>query len=649
MKRLIACILGLLCVLIALSACHTGKPGGTSDTENPGDAKYIGTNGNYWIRDTDTGEKAEEVILTEGKLAVYDHSLALSGNRYFESETVKLGEKQIILTGGYVEGIEFNRYSGVCFAKMVLHAAEEGTLTVSTAPVISLKNGKLTETENATSHEVKAGENIIELNGLYVKPDATIVIGAPGDTASLTVYRGAIPDAGNGECRIVGETENCRLPFKLYAGNSENSPFFDEKAEGNVKGSGMTFIYASAPFIYVNNPFSNGKLTEIVLSTLDCPAGATFTVSVVKFNQKIEDTAQVFVIETEEALSAGWHHFQVDLSVPDGYTVAFGASGDTMPVQYYNACGSSFYFFYSTLSAAAPDYSHCLGIDVYGQKAVTSMAARDAEVSLAVSRLPLTDLQLNTLTEKIKGKKISVMGDSISTYTGISDNTDYNTTLRKYAVFYYRQIKEDETWWMRVINETETALCVNNSYSGSEVWTGVGLGYQGRAENLHNDNTGEEPDIILIFMGTNDERNDPQDRFVPFDEETVQACITEMSDGTFKYGTPHSFLEAYSIMIHKIMQRYPDADIFLMTMAPSFLPSDPSGEHLNRFADEICQIGDYFGLPSINLVTESGLTLDNIRTYSVGDSLHPNPAGMKMISECVLKHMYNFYCTSENQ
>ena len=41
--------------------------------------------------------------------------------------------------------------------------------------------------------------------------------------------------------------------------------FFDEKAEGNVKGSGMTFIYASAPFIYVNNPFSNGKLTEIVL------------------------------------------------------------------------------------------------------------------------------------------------------------------------------------------------------------------------------------------------------------------------------------------------------------------------------------------------------------------------------------------------
>ena len=103
-----------------------------------------------------------------------------------------------------------------------------------------------------------------------------------------------------------------------------------------------------------------------------------------------------------------------------------------------------------------------------------------------------------------KGKlKISIMGDSISTFE------EFNPP--HYKVFYTLSMAKanglqsvDDTWWKQVIDGLGGELCVNNSYSGSTV---VGIGEmpacsEQRCEGLHFDNN--TPDIVLIYMGTND-------------------------------------------------------------------------------------------------------------------------------------------------
>ena len=84
------------------------------------------------------------------------------------------------------------------------------------------------------------------------------------------------------------------------------------------------------------------------------------------------------------------------------------------------------------------------------------------------------------MNNNLKGKKISILGDSVSTYTDYSNNIKYNTTIGNNSV-YYNNYKEDrhpvhmsltleDTWWMQVIEELDLQLCVNNSWSGSRIY-----------------------------------------------------------------------------------------------------------------------------------------------------------------------------------
>ena len=68
-----------------------------------------------------------------------------------------------------------------------------------------------------------------------------------------------------------------------------------------------------------------------------------------------------------------------------------------------------------------------------------------------------------------------------------------------------------DTVWMQRMDEYDRELGVNNASAGSR---GIGMGnvsgstrdqaYDTRACQLHNDHTGEQPDIIAIYSGFND-------------------------------------------------------------------------------------------------------------------------------------------------
>lgn len=106
----------------------------------------------------------------------------------------------------------------------------------------------------------------------------------------------------------------------------------------------------------------------------------------------------------------------------------------------------------------------------------------------------------------LKGKKLSVLGDSISTYRGVSNDASANKTLfyNPWFHWYSGQFSVDKTYWKRVIDKFGLELCINNSWSGGNL-SGMDNPDSGvnRAKNLARDD-GEMPDIVIVFMGIND-------------------------------------------------------------------------------------------------------------------------------------------------
>lgn len=104
----------------------------------------------------------------------------------------------------------------------------------------------------------------------------------------------------------------------------------------------------------------------------------------------------------------------------------------------------------------------------------------------------------------LKGKMVSILGDSISTYQGVSNDASVNSTLFLNPFYYRGAFPLEKTYWMQVIRNLGLTLCVNNSWSGGNLsgkddeTAGVN-----RARHLSGD-SGETPDLVIVFMGMND-------------------------------------------------------------------------------------------------------------------------------------------------
>lgn len=98
--------------------------------------------------------------------------------------------------------------------------------------------------------------------------------------------------------------------------------------------------------------------------------------------------------------------------------------------------------------------------------------------------------------------KISIMGDSISTFEG-SNPQGYRVFYEGYKARINEMDAVTKTWWYQVIDSLNGELCVNNSYSGSRV---SGLQFpasysERRICELRDITT---PDHILAYIGFND-------------------------------------------------------------------------------------------------------------------------------------------------
>ena len=211
-------------------------------------------------------------------------------------------------------------------------------------------------------------------------------------------------------------------------------------------------------------------------------------------------------------------------------------------------------------------------------------------------------------------KTISFLGDSITTYEGWSNNgnTCYETSANP---SYYDESKLHvaQTWWHQLARQLNMMLCVNNSYDGGRVTGDLGT-YSGvdRAYYLHRDSYLMEPNVIVVYMGTNDVANG-----VALD----------------------AFESAYSEMLRVIRAEYKGVPVYCCTILPESRTVGRETEVAN-YNEAIRRITESFGYKVIDFAAE--LTdWDYTKLTFVDGTLrvHPTAEGMDKLTECAYEVM----------
>lgn len=238
------------------------------------------------------------------------------------------------------------------------------------------------------------------------------------------------------------------------------------------------------------------------------------------------------------------------------------------------------------------------------------------------------------------GKKVSFLGDSITTFQGwLPDST--------YKVWYPKSTGDvttvDQTWWKMLVDTSGMTFHKNCAWSGSKVTgnssstTSAEAGCSTkRIQDLAKD--GVAPDVIVVLIGTND-----------FGSGNCPVGSWE-GKGIPSEGTIGTFSEAYALMVAKIIKAYPKAEVFLCTLLdasrsdyddddkgvsfPTAFVSGDSIVTLKDYNDKIRFIAEAFGVNVLDMHA-CGARHSNFDIYSI-DSLHPNAAGMKLMASKAL-------------
>ena len=256
----------------------------------------------------------------------------------------------------------------------------------------------------------------------------------------------------------------------------------------------------------------------------------------------------------------------------------------------------------------------------------------------------------------LTGKTISILGDSISTFMDITsgiaaDRT--NSTIRKNDIYYKEGtwgVTLDDTWWMQAIHRLDLRLLVNNAWSGSCVYKEhhgtVGI-YVDRCVQLHPDvgeHAGEEPDLIAVFMGTND-FTFYRDLLGSSQEIDYSSLIISTSHG-YSYAEPTTVCQAYAIALHKMRTRYPDAEIFCLNLLPRRADNSDGIPQPTAFNKSLADIVSHFGCHTVDLfhcgISTEGEEFDQ---YFPDQRVHPNVRGMTAIADTFVSTVEMLYST----
>ena len=228
------------------------------------------------------------------------------------------------------------------------------------------------------------------------------------------------------------------------------------------------------------------------------------------------------------------------------------------------------------------------------------------------------------MVKRYENKLFSVLGDSISTLSGYSEPGDavYYEGMRKIEAEVY---DPEDTWWGQVIERLGGKLLVNNSFSGSAVCKHPDCTYpsfgcsEERTSALCQSDT--KPDVIMIFMGTNDRGLG----FPPTPESEWQQRDLAV------------FSVAYSTMLERVEKNYPGAELWCFTLPVSIRSNKP--DFVFPYSYGKWHIDDYCEVIRACAAARGCRVIDLYRAdipHDTVDGLHPNAEGMKTLADAVL-------------
>lgn len=246
-----------------------------------------------------------------------------------------------------------------------------------------------------------------------------------------------------------------------------------------------------------------------------------------------------------------------------------------------------------------------------------------------------------TVPTKYNGKKISFLGDSITTF-GVPDQSNATGTWT-YPGNRCRYPQNDlltdvnYCWWKRLIDKLGASLGINESWAGSRVSNTQATDSGDYGPNRcissltrigHLDDNGT-PDIIIVCAGTNDIGGNVT---IGTFDTTSPKDLTEQQIAALDVTT---FADAYRAMLIRLQYYYQTSRI--VVCFPNFTNTYYDMANLDDYIEIIREECDYFGVEYIDLRV-SGITIYNRDTY-LPDGIHPNAGGMELLFNKVYNYL----------
>lgn len=211
---------------------------------------------------------------------------------------------------------------------------------------------------------------------------------------------------------------------------------------------------------------------------------------------------------------------------------------------------------------------------------------------------------------ELKDKRIGFIGDSITAGAGVEH--------------------EENIFWNRIARWTG-AICFGYGVSGTRIALQhnskddpfADQYFSSRLEQMEDD-----LDLVVVFGGTNDFGHG----------DALLGTISDTDETTF-YGALH-------VLIQKLLEKYPAAELVLMTPLHRLGDMDCTynelGQrrqaNLERYVDSILQVAAVYGVPVLDLFRKAGMNpaIPALKEMYMPDGLHPNDTGHARIAQRLL-------------
>lgn len=627
-----------------------GDKGDKGDKGEDGTSVYVGYDGYVW----NGAERTELNFGVSLDADVVENTIGIEGSmsKYFAGSYIDLSSNSIALMANYKPNAKLTQYSGSNVTEIKVVSENVGTLQIGTAKVADIVTARTTGTTysaSTTSYDLVAGANTITLD-LNVAEDETIVLGGNGSTAKLYVANGIpVTDEVGNFSLINGQTnsdvisktgdyaDTLAVQVKAQFTEEEVAIFSDIKSNITNLAKSDTVKNSFAPFVYTKLTYFAGKhitRIDIPVKSVTTDTNPTFTVKVVKQTDVTNRSSTIASIKAQtltftEAVGTStsnkWITATCDIYVGEDETLLFGDPNDTIMWGYIESSSTSatygFYYKVGTSGQGGPS-SSSIYFDIYESVSTTfDEHLADLEQAEQDAQDTQSEAQLESI---LKGKQLSILGDSISTFAGVSN--DSSEGLGDNAIYYDTELTQEDTYWQQIISKYNMNLCVNNSWSGSYVSQhrpnqnaekdadGSVSSGMARADNLAKKD-GTKPDYILVYIGIND----------------LNAGVSADTIAT-----------AYNTMLDTITATYPSAKVFCVNMPNRNTGNSPVA--YNTAIKNAVDSHDNVYLIDLYSSEYSGTTYQT----NALDNLHPNAVGMDYMTQIIIDGMKTVLLAENN-